>query len=85
MTEDKKPEIVLVGDYNWNICRLFLINKLLKINTEKEFLEMVWGISKSIGTKKELEKTREEMGIHPHTKEDKEKMSEKKKHGKQKL
>jgi len=61
---------VLIGDYTWGEAREILVKGLLRCGSEQEFVKIISGFASSIGTKKEIERVRKRMGIHPLTKKD---------------
>lgn len=65
-----EKEIKIIGDLSWKECKNLLILKLFEIKSEKEFIDLIKLLFLSIGTKKELEKRRKKLGIHPFTAED---------------
>lgn len=60
----------LLGDLDWNTTRCMLVYGLMNCKTEEEFAELMLKIYSSMGTPKELAKIREEIGIHPFTEKD---------------
>ncbi|MCX6748447.1 MAG: hypothetical protein NT076_02480 [Candidatus Pacearchaeota archaeon] len=74
----EKNEAMIIGDYTWQQARDSIIFKMMQCQTEKDFIKFVGAIASSIGTKKEIERVRKRMGIHPLTKEELKKMGVKK-------
>ena len=70
----KMNKPILIGDYSWKEAREILVNYLVKCESEQEFVKIISGFASSIGTKKEIERVRKRMGIHPLTKSDLKKM-----------
>ena len=68
--EEKIEEGVLLGDFGWQTTRNTLLFCLNKCKTEKDFVKLMIKIYKSMGTSEELAKRRKELGIHPFTEED---------------
>lgn len=81
MEEVKKKkegqEIVgVIGDFTWQETRDRLIYGLAQCSSEEDFVKIIERINKSIGTAKELDLTRRNLGIHAFTDKDLDRMEE---------
>lgn len=65
---------ILIGDYTWREAKEIIVSALMKCESEHEFIKIISGFASSIGTKKEIERVRKRLRIHPLTKSDLSKM-----------
>ncbi|MEK6879877.1 MAG: hypothetical protein AABY22_09735 [Nanoarchaeota archaeon] len=65
-----KSNIKVIGDWNWQEFRDYLVIELVNAETEEQFTKIVANILGSVGTLQDIKKVRRKLGIKQITKEE---------------
>jgi len=72
----KPEEMTILGDFNWQELRNFMILQLMECKSEYELKDFISKMLLAIGNEKHIKKIRKQMGLKDLSKEDIEKMKE---------